>query len=208
MTLDAVGSNPTIYPLKNINNLTFLKQVNFKKIEFNFKYDGYIKDIFDIQRFYSRNIKLLYYFYFFKNSFTYNNYFSKNNYYICLNKKKNHYYLSVIKNEKLFSYITVGTMLKFFNFFKKSLRRSKKGFTTFMNCFKRFFKKYNFENINIIVNFVDYNFIVFRKYFFKDIFLNNFFFFNFNISYSKFKYKKYKNIKRRLKKKFFKKYTL
>ena len=38
--------------------------------------------------------------------------------------------------------------------------------------------------------------------------MNNFFLFKLNVPYNAFKYKKYKNIKKRLKKKFLKRYVL
>lgn len=209
MTLVAVSSNLTTYPLKNTNtDLLFLKKIHIKKIEFNCKYAIYFNNIFEIKNFYNKNIKLLYYYYFFEKSFIFNKFFSKNNYYISLNKKKNHYYICIIKNNLLYSYISVGTMLKFFNFNKKYLRRSKKGFNIFINTFKKFFFKIQYENINLSVNFLDFNFFLIKKNFFKGISLNNFFLFKFNTPFNLFKYKKYKNIKKRLKKKFLKRYTL
>ena len=208
MTLVVVSSSLTTYPSMNINNkLLFLKNSNIKKIEFNLKYSSYINNIFELKNFYNSNIKLLYYYYFEK-TFVYNTNFSKNNYYISLNKKKNHYYISIIKNNTLHSYISVGTMLKFFNFEKKYLRRSKKGFNIFINTFKKFFNKVNYENVNLSINFLDFNFLLIKKNLFKGIFLNNFFLFKLNLPFNKFKYKKFKSIKRRLKKKFLKRYVL
>jgi hypothetical protein len=209
VTLVVVGSSPTIYPLKNSNSkLEFLKKNNIKKITFNYKYNYYISNIFSLKSFYVKNIKLLYYYYYFEKTFLYNKNFYKNTYYISLNKKKNHYYISIIKNNHLYSYISVGTMLKFFNFNKKYLRRSKKGFNIFLNTFRKFLSKMSFENINIAINFIDFNFLAIKKKFFKGLSINNFFLFKFNLPYNTFKYKKYKNIKRRLKKKFLKRYVL
>ena len=152
MTLVVVSSSLTIYPLINSNNkLIFLKKINLKKIEFNLKYNSYMYNIFELKKFYNLNIKLLYYYYYFEKTISYNSNFSKNNYYIALNKKKNHYYICIIKNNTLHSYISVGTMLKFFNFEKKYLRRSKKGFNIFINTFKKFFNKINYENVNLSI---------------------------------------------------------
>ena len=198
-------------PMQNnkiTSNLVFLKKLNIKKIEFNYKSFIYYSNIFKVKKFYNNNIKLLYYYYFFEKSFNFNKFFFKNNYYISLNKNKNHYYISIIKNNLLYSYLSVGTMLKFFSFNKKYLRRSKKGFNIFLNTFKKFFFKIQHENINLSINFLDFNFFLIKKNFFKGINLSNFFLFKFNIPYNMFKYKKYKNIKKRLKKKFLKRYTL
>ena len=210
MTLVVVSSSLTTYPLQNnkITNLSFLKKLNIKKIKFNFKTNIYYNNIFSIKNFINNNIKLLYYYYFFEKSFNFNKFFFKNIYYICLNKKKNHYYISIIKNNLLYSYMGVGTMLKFFNFNKKYLRRSKKGFNIFINTFKKFFFKINYENINLSLNFLDFNFFLIKKNFFKGINLSNFFLFKFNIPFNLIRYKKYKNIKKRLKKKFLKRYVL
>ena len=209
MTLVVVSSSLTIYPLINSNNkLIFLKKINLKKIEFILKYNSYMYNIFELKKFYNLNIKLLYYYYYFEKTISYNSNFSKNNYYIALNKKKNHYYISIIKNNTLHSYISVGTMLKFFNFEKKYLRRSKKGFNIFINTFKKFFNKINYENVNLSINFLDFNFLLIKKNFFRGVFMNNFFLFKLNVPYNAFKYKKYKNIKKRLKKKFLKRYVL
>ena len=106
------------------------------------------------------------------------------------------------------SYISVGTMLKFFNFEKKYLRRSKKGFNIFINTFKKFFNKISYENVNLSINFLDFNFLLIKKNLFRGIFLNNFFLFKLNLPFNTFKYKKFKSIKRRLKKKFLKRYVL
>ena len=209
MTLVVVSSSLTIYPLINSNNkLIFLKKINLKKIKFNLKYNSYMYNIFELKKFYNLNIKLLYYYYYFEKTISYNSNFSKNNYYIALNKKKNHYYICIIKNNTLHSYISVGTMLKFFNFEKKYLRRSKKGFNIFINTFKKFFNKINYENVNLSINFLDFNFLLLKKNFFRGVFMNNFFLFKLNVPYNGFKYKKYKNIKKRLKKKFLKRYVL
>ena len=104
--------------------------------------------------------------------------------------------------------MSVGTMLKFFIFNKKYLRRSKKGFNIFINTFKKFFFKSIYENINLSLNFLDFNFFLIKKNFFKGINLSNFFLFKFNIPFNLIRYKKYKNIKKRLKKKFLKRYVL
>jgi hypothetical protein len=209
VTLVVVSSSLTTYPLINTNNkLLFLKNTNIKKIEFNLKYNSYINNIFELKNFYNSNIKLLYYYYYFEKTFIYNSNFNKNNYYISLNKKKNHYYISIIKNNTLHSYISVGTMLKFFNFEKKYLRRSKKGFNIFINTFKKFFNKISYENVNLSINFLDFNFLLIKKNLFRGIFLNNFFLFKLNLPFNTFKYKKFKSIKRRLKKKFLKRYVL
>ena len=209
MTLVVVSSSLTTYPLINTNNkLLFLKNTNIKKIEFNLKYNSYINNIFELKNFYNSNIKLLYYYYYFEKTFIYNSNFNKKNYYISLNKKKNHYYISIIKNNTLHSYISVGTMLKFFNFEKKYLRRSKKGFNIFINTFKKFFNKISYENVNLSINFLDFNFLLIKKNLFRGIFLNNFFLFKLNLPFNTFKYKKFKSIKRRLKKKFLKRYVL
>lgn len=208
MTLDVVGSNPTIYPLKNISNFDFLKNINFKKIEFNCDFEERTEIVFNNKNFYSLNIKLLYYYYYLEKISQNYNYFLKNNYYIILNKKKNHYYMNAIKNNELSFNVSLGTMLVYFEIEKKCLRRSNKGFIIFMNTFKQFFKKNNYENINILVNFIDQNFIIFKKYFFRNIKLNGLFFFNFNVPFHTIKFKKHKNIKKRLKKKFLKKYVI
>ncbi len=210
MTLDVVGSNPTIYPLKlNFKNLYFLKEVNLKKTIFNLNYNIISYNIFFNKNLYDKNIKLLYYYRtIVNNNINYNNTNIKNTYYIILNKKKNHYYLNILENNKLYCYLTVGTMLQFFNLTKKCLRRSKKGFNMLINCFKKFFNYFNVNNINLILNFLDFNFILLKKNFFKNIKLNDLFFLKLNNSFNFFKFKKYKNIRKRLKKKFIKKYIL
>lgn len=209
MTLVVVSSSLTTHPLKiTSSNLSFLKNINIQKKEFIFEYNIYKNNIIEIKKSYNKNIKLLYYYYYFEKNFIHSNFFNKNNYYINLNKKRNHYSISIIKNNMLYSYISVGVMLKFFNFDKKCLRRSKKGFRILINTFKKFLTKNNHENINLSLNFLDFNFLTIKKSFFKKVFLNNFFLFKFNIPYNTFKYKKYKNIKKRLKKKFLKKFVL
>ena len=89
MTLVVVSSSLTTYPLQNNKNtnLLFLKKLNIKKIEFNFKNNIYYSNIFQLKNFYN-NIKLLYYYFYFEKSFNFNKFFCKNTYYVCLNKKK------------------------------------------------------------------------------------------------------------------------
>jgi hypothetical protein len=194
--------------LKNINSFDFLENINFKKIEFNYDLIERTETIFDYKNFYNFNIKLLYYYFYLNKSFNPDYDFLLNNYYIILNKKKNHYFISIIKNNLLISSISLGTMLIYFRFTKKCLRRSQKGFTIFINTFRQFFKDNDYESLNLLINFVDQNFVIFKKYFFKNIKLNNLFLFNLNIPFNIIKYKKYKNIKRRLKKKFLKRYLI
>ena len=208
MTLDVVGSTPTIYPMNNLNSLILFKNLNLKKISFNLKYNEYVQNIFEFKNFYKKSIKLLYYYYYFEKIYLFDKNFSKNTYYICLNKKKNHYYLCILENNKLYAHISLGTMLIFFNFEKKCFRRTRKGFNIFINVFKKFFDKFNSKNINILLNFIDFNLILIKKSIFRGIFLNNFFLLKFNTPFNTQKYKKYKNIKRRLKKKYIKKYIL
>ena len=212
MTLVVVGSSPTIYPLQNIKNIDFLKKIDFKKIGFNYDFLERNETILSYKNFYNFNIKLLYYYYYLNNSTIINNNDQTNlfleNYYIILNKKKNHYFMSVIKNKNLISTISLGTMLVYFKFTKKCLRRSQKGFNIFTNTFREFYKKHNYENINILINFIDQNFIIFKKNFFKGIKNNNLYFFKFNLPFNTLNFKKYKNIRRRLKKKFLKKFLI
>lgn len=208
MTLVVVGSNPTIHPLDNINYYSSLKDINFKKVNYIFEYNERLETIFSYKKFYSIYIKILYYYFYLNKIILPNDELLKNDYYIILNKKKNHYYINIIKNNFLISSMSVGTMLAYFRFKKKCLRRSKKGFFIFLNTFKQFFKQNSYENINILVNFIDQNFVIFKKNFFKNLKLTNLFFFSFNKPFHNIKYKKYKNIKRRLKKKFLKKYVI
>jgi hypothetical protein len=208
VTLVVVSSSLTTYPLKITNvNLLFLKSIDIKKKEFTFDYNIYNDNIIQLKNSYNTNIKLLYYYYF-KKKFVNTVFLNKNNFYINLNKKKNHYSISIIKNNELYSYISIGVILKFFHFNKKCLRRSKKGFRLLLNTFKKFLNQNSQDNINLSINFLDFNFLAIKKNFFKKIFLNNFFLFKFNLPYNTFKYKKYKNIKKRLKKKFLKKFVL
>ena len=95
MTLVVVSSSLTTYPLQNNKNtnLLFLKKLNIKKIEFNFKNNIYYNNIFQLKNYYNNNIKLLYYYFFFEKSFNFNKFFSKKTYYVCLNKKKKQYYI-------------------------------------------------------------------------------------------------------------------
>ena len=209
MTLDVVGSTPTIYPLKiNTQNLLFLKEVNFKKIIYMVDSDHTLLNIFNDKMLHHNNIKLLYYYYYLNDSKILNINSTQNHYFIALNKKKNHYYLSIIENDRLYAYLSVGVMLQFFNFNKKCLRRSKKGFNVFMNCFKKFFSTLIYAHTNLSLNFIDFNFIMFKKKFFKGVKIHDLFFLKFNTPYNAFTYKKYKNIRKRLKKKFLKRYTL
>jgi len=208
VTLDVVGSNPTTYPLKNTLDLNFLKNVVFKKSMFYGNIDG-DSNIYIYKDFRSSNIFIAFYYYhFLKKKYEDNNYFKKNNYYIIINKRKNHYRMSVIKNNELMFNISIGTMLVFFNLTRKYLRRSRKGFLIFINVFKEFFKQNNNNNINILINFIDQNLIIFKKNFLTSIKLDGLFIFNFNIPFSFIKYKKYKHIKKRLKKKIFKEFSM
>ena len=209
MTLVVVSSSLTTYPLININsNLLFLKKINIKKVDFKLECEFLVDSVYEVQNFYNTRIRLLYYYYIIEKTLTCDVDFDKNNYYISLNKKKNHYHISIIKNNNLHSYVSVGTMLQFFNLDKKYLRRSKKGFTIFINTFRKFFNKVNFENVNFSINFIDFNFLLVKKNIFKKTPLNNFFLFKLNLPHNIFKYKKHKNIKKRLKKKFLKRYVL
>jgi hypothetical protein len=194
--------------LKNIKNFDFLTDISFKKIEFNYDFNERTETILNYKNFYNFNIKLLYYYYYLNKPFNDDSNLIVDNYYIILNKKKNHYYMNVIKNKSLIFSVSLGTMLIYFKFTKKCLRRSQKGFNIFSNTFKQFFKDHSYENINLLINFIDQNFVIFKKYFFRNIKLNNLFFFNFNIPFNNIKYKKYKNIKKRLKKKFLKRYLI
>ena len=91
MTLDVVGSTPTIYPLKFISklciNVSMKNNENFKKTNFNLKYNTYLYNIFEQKEEYIHSIKSLYYFSYFKNSdISFTNF--KDYFYISINKKK------------------------------------------------------------------------------------------------------------------------
>jgi hypothetical protein len=190
-------------------NLLFLKKTNLKKIKCYPGRTHYLEHMHSAEGFSGGVVKLSYYHHYFeKNSIQVDDFNSDSIYYVSLNKKRNHYHISIIKNNLLHGYISLGTILQFFNFEKKYLRRSKKGFNIFISAFKRFFKQIDYENVNLSVNFLDFNFLSVRKNLFKGVLLNNFFLFKLNLNHGRLLCKKYKNIKRRMKKKFLKRYVL
>ena len=205
MTLDVVGSTPTIYPLKFISQLSILPSMKnnktFKKTDFKLKYITYLDIFFIYECIYVNSIKSLYYFSYFK--FTNINFINFKKYsYIFINKKKNHYYICVFENNKQLVHLTLGSMLKRLKVKKKYFRRTDQGFDTFINIFHFNFKSLKNEgkNIILVLNFIDFKFFKVKDYFFKKLFLKNFFFFKIKRSLNKIFYKKYKNIKKRLRK--------
>ena len=209
MTLDVVGSTPTIYPLKFISklctNISIKNNENFKKTSFNLKYNTYLYNIFEQKKEYIHSIKSLYYFSYFKNSDV--NFIDFKDYsYISINKKKNHYYLSVFQNNKQYIHITLGSILKRLKIKKKCFRRTDEGFNAFTNIFNFNLKalKNDRKNIIVVLNFVDFKFFKLKNYFFKKIILKNFFFFKIKKPFNKIFYRKYKSIKKRLRKRYVK----
>ena len=178
---------------KNIINITNVKKSHKHNLDFfynlDFKTPVLFKPIFVYYNFFSLN---------FKKSVL----LEKNNLIFLFNKKKWHYSFNLLKHNKTLFFFSVGVVLNFLKILSKSLRRSKKGFSIYLNMILNIFKKFVSYNTTVLLNFFDNKLIFFKKR------LNNYQFNNMLLIrlptnvYKKFK--KHKSIKRRLTKKFLK----
>jgi hypothetical protein len=111
---------------------------------------------------------------------------------------------NLLKKDQTVFFFSIGIALNFLKIITKCLRRSKKGFSIYLNMILNVLKKFNLNKTTVLLNFFDSKLIFFKKR------LNMFNFNNILLIrlptnvYTKFK--KHKSIKRRLTKKFLKKF--
>ena len=173
----------------------------------------FFKAIFTFKLFWKNNIKYKFYFLYINYlSNKYNSYSS--NILYKLNKVKSSYTLTVIYKSRLILSISLGTILKYLSITTKSVKRSKKGFLTFLNIFKNIFLRFKLVKANKLLhlNFFDFYLLFFFKKL-NFIFYNNIkLLINLNVNTNYKYFKKIRGIKKRITKKklnfFLKDWTL
>lgn len=120
-----------------------------------------------------------------------------------LKKKKSKYVLTIIKEGKLLLSISSGTILRYLKVEGKCVKKTKKGFLSYINIFKKVFFRFLGSKFRKIVhlNFFDF----YLLYFFKKL---NFLFekadkvlLNLNVNNTSKYFKKIRGIKKRIVKK-------
>lgn len=201
MTLKVVGSNPIIYPkmlfqtknCKNLININVVKKSHNHNLSFfynlDFKTNLLFKPMFIYYNFFSLNVKK-------------SNTVERNNFIFLFNKKKWHYSFNLLQHNKTLFFFSVGVVLNFLKILSKSLRRSKKGFSIYLNMVLNILKKFLSYNTTILLNFFDNKLVFFKKRL-NNYRFNNMLFIKLPTNVYK-KFKRHKSIKRRLTKKFIK----
>jgi hypothetical protein len=119
-------------------------------------------------------------------------------------KKRNlYYYALIIVDGNLYSVISIGALLKFFEIKEKYKKKDRKAFKLLLQSLTMVYLKFNNLEFNKLItfDFLDYNIY----YYFKDIVniakKNNFFLIRFNLERQPYRFKKISSIPRNQKKK-------
>ena len=159
--------------------------------------------MFIFKIFWKKHIKVNAYFNYFKNFFKQyktDKSTPTQNILFILKRKKSSYILTILKKGKLVLSITSGTILKYLKIENKCMKRTKKGFLSYMNIFKKSFFRFNGSTLNktVHVNFFNFYLLYFFKKF-KFLFLKNTkVMLNLNVDNTNKYFKKIRGIKKRI----------